>query len=79
MRNPKKARRVRPDDLDDGEAFVRDYRRGFAMVPDCDAEALGEEFVAAATSNDAVAETARNELTSDELGGAIEEPDDIDL
>jgi hypothetical protein len=56
-------------DLDDGDAFVPDYRRGFVAFDDDEAEALGEEFINAATSAEAVGESARNEIADDELGG----------
>lgn len=66
--------------LDDGDAFVPDYRHGFVASRDGDAEALGEEFIAAATSADAVAEAARDEVMADELGGiSIESLLAIDL
>jgi hypothetical protein len=56
-------------DLDGGDAFVPDYRRGFSALSDGDAEAFGEEFIATATSAEAVAESARDELLADELDG----------
>ena len=47
---------------------------------DGDAEAVGEEFIAAATSAEPVAEAARDEIAADELDGlsveAIEEEDE---
>lgn len=49
-------------DPDDGNAFVADFRHGFVPVKDGDAEAMGEEFIAAATSGEAVGEAARDEL-----------------
>jgi hypothetical protein len=48
-------------DMDDGDAFLRDFRRGFVEARDGDVEAFGEEFIAAATSGHAIAELARNE------------------
>lgn len=56
-------------DRDGGDAFVPDFRHGFVPVSDGDAEAFGEEFVAAATSGEAVGETARDELLDEELNG----------
>jgi hypothetical protein len=70
---------VRHVELDDGAAFVPDYREGFVAIPDGDAEAAGEEFIAAATSAEAVAESARDEVLADELEGLhIETLDDTD-
>ncbi|MDB4939333.1 MAG: hypothetical protein JWP87_6305 [Labilithrix sp.] len=63
------ARRVRHVDLDGGDAFVPDFRRGFVPVKDGDAEAFGEEFIAAATSAEAMGEAARDELIDEDLGG----------
>jgi hypothetical protein len=54
-------------ELDDGSAFVPDFRRGFVEIDDGDAEALGEEFIASATSGEAVGEDARNEPDGEEL------------
>jgi hypothetical protein len=57
-------------DLDAADAFVPDYRHGFVRFDDDDAEALGEEFVSAATSAEAVGEDARDEVGgTEELGG----------
>ena len=69
----KKAHRHVPRrlELDGGDAFIRDFRRGFRRAVDDDVEATGQEFIAAATSNDAVAELARDELTADESGDAF--------
>jgi hypothetical protein len=70
---------VRHVELDDGAAFVSDYRHGFVAVADGDAEAAGEEFIAAATSAEAVAESARDEVLADELEGLhIETLDETD-
>lgn len=55
--------------LDDGDAFVPDFRHGFVALKDDDAEAFGEEFIAAATSAEAVGESARDEVLDEELGG----------
>lgn len=55
--------------LDGGEAFVRDYRSGFRPIGEGDVEAFGEEFIAGATSNDAIGELARDEIHAEELGG----------
>ena len=60
---------VRHVDQDGGDAFVPDYRHGFVASADGDAEALGEEFIASATSAEAVAEDARDEVLAEELGG----------
>lgn len=60
---------LRHVDQDDGDAFVPDFRHGFVPVKDGDAEACGEEFIAAATSAEAVGEAARNELMDEELDG----------
>jgi hypothetical protein len=57
------------EDLDTGEAFVHDYRRGFRPIEDGDVEAFGEEFIAGATSNDAIGELARDECYIEESGG----------
>lgn len=61
----------RHETLDDGEAFVPDYRTGFVEISDGDAEAFGEEFIASATSGEAVGETARDEAYTEELGGFL--------
>lgn len=63
---PKNFRHV---DLDDGDAFVADFRHGFVAVKDGDAEAFGEEFIAAATSGEATGEAARDELLEEDLDG----------
>jgi len=60
-------------ELDGGNAFVRDYRRGRVRIADGDVEAFAEEFVAAATSNDAIAELARDEISQEESGSALSE------
>jgi hypothetical protein len=62
-------RRSHIEELDGGEAFVHDYRHGFRPIREGDVEAFGEEFVAGATSNDAVGELARDESYAEELGG----------
>ena len=56
-------------ELDDGDAFVPDYRHGFVPSADGDAEAFGEEFIAAATSAEGVGEDARDEIMADEYAG----------
>jgi hypothetical protein len=53
--------------LDDGDAFLPDFRRGFVEPTDGDVEAFGEEFIAAATSADAIAELARDENGEDDF------------
>lgn len=63
---PKGLRHV---ELDGGDAFVADFRHGFVPVKDGDAEALGEEFIAAATSGEATAEDARDEVVEGDLDG----------
>jgi hypothetical protein len=63
---------------DGGEAFVRDFRSGFAPIRDGDTEAAGEVFVWAATSNDAASELARDEVHAEELGGLVIDLDDED-
>lgn len=55
--------------LDDGNAFLPDSRDGRARLTDDEAEAVGEEFIAAVTSAEAVDEDARDEIASDEIGG----------
>ena len=79
--HPKTRQTLRPAaQLDDGDAFVPDFRHGFVVVKDDDAEAFGEEFIAAATSAEAVGEDARDELLDDELDGlALEMLDDSSL
>jgi hypothetical protein len=67
---------------DGGDAFVDDFRAGFTPIRDGDAEAFGEEFVLAITSNDAIGELARDEVHPEELGGLVvdlEDPDAFDL
>jgi len=72
------ARPVRHVDQDGGDAFVPDYRKGFVASADGDAEAFGEEFIAAATSAEPVAEDARDEMLADELSGLSVESVDED-
>ncbi len=67
----------RVSEEDSGEAFVRDFRRGFEPIDDGDVEACGAEFIAAVTTNDAVAELARDEPFTEEIGpAAIDAEDD---
>jgi hypothetical protein len=54
---------------DDGDAFVPDVGRTHEKLADGDAEAAGEEMIAAATSGDYVAADAEDEVTIEELGG----------
>jgi hypothetical protein len=61
--------RTRHAVLDGGDAFVPDFRHGFIELKDGDAEAFGEEFITAATSAEAVGESARDEVLDDELSG----------
>jgi hypothetical protein len=79
-------RRHTHEELDPGNAFIDDYRRGFHPVPDGDVEAFGEEFIAGATSNDSIGEIARDEPYAEESGeftfelydeAAFERPDDV--
>jgi hypothetical protein len=81
MRAKTKVRVVRrqAEESDGGEAFVHDFRHGFIPIDDGDAEAFGEEFVAGATSNEAVAEFARNEGGADEMREIILDWDDDDV
>jgi hypothetical protein len=74
-------RRLRTRAIDDGEAFLRDFRHGFVLVKDGDAEAFGEEFVAGATSNEPIGELARDELLAVEAPALILDPidDELDL
>ncbi len=53
-RAPQKPKRPRyAREMDDGEAFLHDPRHGgFVPAPEDDVEAIGEEFVLAATSNE---------------------------
>lgn len=60
--------------LDDGDAFLPDTRAGRARIRDDEAEAAGEQFMAAVTSAEAAFEDARDEIaTADELGGPFYE------
>jgi hypothetical protein len=61
------------DDLDNGDAFLPDPRRGSAPVRDTLAELVGEEFVSSATAGEEAYEDQRNEVTLDELGGPFVE------
>ena len=71
----RKTPKFRHIDLDDGDAFVPDFRHGFVPVQDGDAEAFGEEFIAAATSAEGVGEDARDEVVDEDLAGlTIETP-----
>ena len=63
---------------DGGDAFVRDFRSGFAHIRDGDTEASGRVFVLAATSNDAISELARDEVVAAEMGGLVFDLDDED-
>ena len=56
-------------ELDGGHAFLPDSRHGAAVMTDDEVEAMGEEFIATATSAESVAETARDEEVADELEG----------
>jgi hypothetical protein len=70
-------------EIDGGDAFIPDFRHGFVAVTDGDVEAWGEEFVAAATSGEAVSEVARDELLDEDIDGlAVDllfevDPDDV--
>ncbi len=61
-------RRRHAKELDGGEAFIHDVRYGFTPINDGDVEAFGEEFIAGATSNDAIGEIARDEMYAEEIG-----------
>jgi len=63
---------------DRGDAFVRDFRSGFAPIRDGDTEAFGRVFVWAATSNDAISELARDEVDAAEMGGLVFDLEDDD-
>jgi len=65
-------------ELDGGDAFLPDYRHGAAPVTDDEVEAMGEEFIATATSAESVAETARDEEAAGELEGLHVETLDIE-
>lgn len=70
------------EQIDGGEAFIADYRQGFRPIGEGDVEAFGEEFIAGATSNDAIGELARDEPYAEELDGlAIDlyDEDELDL
>ena len=55
-------------------------RHGFVELEDGDAEAFGEEFILAATSAEAVSESARDELSDQELDGlTVEDSPDPSL
>lgn len=62
----------RPVELDGGAAFVPDFRRGFVEIDDGDAETLGEQFIASATSGEGAFEDARNEADDDELDAFVD-------
>lgn len=64
---------LRHASLDGGHAFLPDSRDGRVQLADHDAEALAEEFIAAVTSAEAVDEDARDEISSDDLGGPFRE------
>jgi hypothetical protein len=75
---PSEARHV---DIDDGDAFFPDYRHRSGELDDGDAEALGEAFIATATSADDAAEPAGDEALEGELEGLTLEAapfDDLD-
>jgi hypothetical protein len=56
-------------DLDDGDAFFPDYRHRSGELDDGDAEALGEAFIATATSAEDAAEPGGDEALDGELVG----------
>ncbi len=58
---------------DGGDAFVPDFRHGFVVVSDDEAEALGEAFITAVTCAEGMAEEVRDELVDDELDGLVVE------
>jgi hypothetical protein len=67
----KKALRRRPADLDGADAFVRDFRYGFTRISDGAVEALGEQFVWEATSNDPMGDLAGEDLRGPEYGDGL--------
>ncbi|MDB4935096.1 MAG: hypothetical protein JWP87_2068 [Labilithrix sp.] len=62
------AAHLRDTEIDGGDAFLPDYRHGFVPAKDGDVEALGEEFIAAATAADGMGEIARDEMLGEEIG-----------
>jgi len=63
---------------DGGDAFVLDFRSGFAPIRDGDTEAFARVFILGATSNDAVSELARDEVHVGEMGGLVFDLEDED-
>lgn len=61
----------RTESRDGADAFLPDYRSGFVPARDGDVEAYGEEFVFAATSNEAVGELARDERYTADANGIV--------
>jgi hypothetical protein len=78
-KNETRPTRRHAEEMDGGEAFVHDYRRGFRPIGEGDVEAFGEEFIAGATSNDAIGELARDESYAEELGGFLFEVYDEEI
>jgi hypothetical protein len=59
------------EEMDGGDAFLLDPRHGFTPAREGDVEAFGEEFIAGATSNEAIGELARDETYAEEIGGFV--------
>ncbi len=57
------------NELDDGEAFLPDVVRTHSPIDDDVAESFAEEFIATTTSAESVGEDARDEWSTDEVGG----------
>jgi hypothetical protein len=72
---PSHARHI---DIDDGDAFFPDYRHGLGELDDGDAEALGEAFIATATSAEDVAEPGGDEALDGALGDLTLEASSFD-
>ncbi len=60
---------------DSADAFLPDPASGTYIAAD-DAESMAEEFIASATSAAFVLEDARNEISSDEIGGPFVDDDE---
>jgi len=58
---------------DDADAFIPDPDGGPARIADDLAENLAEEYLESATSGEAVAEEAQDEIVPEELGGPFVE------
>lgn len=67
-----------PGRSDDGNAFFPDPGEGPAVTNDSLAQELGEDFVSSVTSADHAAETTRDEMVTEEIGGPFVESDSLD-